>query len=134
MITEGDIASLIVPMYTSYLASKMGIVDVNKVICHFDETVVFSGIIMLFKKGNPLLDRVNVLMRRCLEAGLLETRWSELQHRARLNSRGKVREESNGMFVPFAVSHLMPAFVVLVVGNILGSVVFIVELIMGAWE
>jgi len=36
------------------------------------------------------------------------------------------------MFVPFAVSHLMPAFVVLVVRNILSSVVFIVELISGS--
>ena len=36
------------------------------------------------------------------------------------------------MFVPFAVFHLMPAFVVLVAGNILSSVVFIVELIKGS--
>ena len=131
MISKGDIASIIVPMYASYLASVMGIVDVNNVICSFDETFISSGIIVLFKKGNPLLDRVNVLIRRCLEAGLLEIRWSELQHRARLKSRGKLREDSSDMFVPFAVSHLMPAFVVLVVGYILSSVVFVVELIRG---
>jgi len=80
MITKGDIASLTVPMHASYLASVMGIVDVNKIICSFDETIMYSNIIILFKKGNPLLDRVNVLLRRCLEAGFLELHWSELQH------------------------------------------------------
>jgi hypothetical protein len=119
MITKGDIASIIVPIYASYLASVMGIVDVNKLICRFDENFMSSGIVILFKKGNALLDTANVLMRRCLEAGLLEIRWSELQHTARLRSRGKLREDNSDMFVPFAVSHLMPAFVVLVVGNIL---------------
>ena len=132
MITKGDIASIIDPMYASYLASVMGIVDVNKVICCFDETIISSDIIILFKKGNPLLDRVNVLLRRCLEAGLLVTRWSELQHQAQLKSRGKLGEDSGDMFVPFSVFHLMPAFVVLVVGNILSSVMFIVELIRGS--
>ena len=57
-----------------------------------------------------------MLIRRCLEAGLLELRWSELQH---LTSRGDLREDSSDMFVPFAIFHPMPAFVVLVVGNIL---------------
>jgi len=132
MITKGDIASIIALMHANYLAIEMGIVDVNKIICSLDETILSSDIIILFKKGNPLLDRVNVLMRRCLEAGLLELRWSELQHRARLRSGGKLRADSSDMFVPFSVSHLMLAFVVLVVGNILSSVVFIFELISGS--
>ena len=132
MITKGDIASLTVPMYASYLASEMGIVDVSKVICSLEGTIIYSNIIILFKKGNPLLERINVLLRRCLEAGFLELHWSELQHRVRLRSGAKLREDSSDMFVPFAVSHLMPAFVVLVVGNILSSVVFIIELISGS--
>ena len=119
-------------MYAKYLASEMGIVDFNKVICSFDETFMSAGTIILFKKGNPLLDRVNVLLRRCLEAGLLQFRWSELQHRARLKSTGQLIDDSSDMFLPFAVVHLMPAFVVLVVGNILSSVVFTVELIRGS--
>jgi hypothetical protein len=132
IITKGDIASIIVPMYASYLASEMGIVDVNKIICSFDETIMSAGVIILFKKGNPLLDRVNVLLRRCLEACFLEIRWSELQHRAHLKSWRKLQEDSSDMFVPFSVYHLMPAFVVLVVGNIWSSVVFIVELMRGS--
>jgi hypothetical protein len=50
MITKGDIASIIFPLYASYLASVMGIVDVNKIICQFDETITSSGLIVLFKK------------------------------------------------------------------------------------
>ena len=62
MITKGDIASIIVPMFAAYHASEMGVVDFNKVICSFEETIMSAGSIILFKKGNPLLDRVNVLM------------------------------------------------------------------------
>lgn len=43
MITKGDIASIIVPMYAFYLASEMGIVNVNKVICSFDEIIMSAG-------------------------------------------------------------------------------------------
>jgi hypothetical protein len=128
MITKGDIASIVVPMYASYHASEMGIINVNKIICPFDETIISAGVIILFKKGTPLLGRVNMLIRRYLEAGLLEIHWSELQHRAHLRSRVNSREASSEMFVTFTVSHLMPAFVVLVLGNILTSVLFIVEL------
>jgi len=40
MITKGDIASIIDLMHANYLASEMGIVDVNKIICSFDETIM----------------------------------------------------------------------------------------------
>jgi hypothetical protein len=127
MVTKGDIASIAAPMFATYLASQRGIVDINKIICSFDETIISAAITILFKKGNPLLDRVNVLIRRCLEAGLLEMSWSDLQHQSLLRSRGKLKEGSD-MFIAFSVSHLMPAFVVLVIGNILSTAVFIVEL------
>jgi hypothetical protein len=89
-----------------------------------------SGVaIILFRKGNLLLDRLNILIRRYLEAGLLESLWTELQHRASLIGGGRLREAAGGMFFAFCISHLMPAFVVLIVGTVLSSVVFIAELI-----
>ena len=88
------------------------------------------SLIVFFKKGNVLLDRFNILMRRYLEAGLLEMHWRELQHRASLRREGRFRKAAADMFFAFSVSHLMPAFVVLTVGTILSSVVFIGELIL----
>jgi hypothetical protein len=129
LITKRDIASLFPTTYSFYVASEMGIKDPSSVICSLDERVISGGLTILFKKGSPFLDMFNALMRQCLEAGFLERHWSELKYRAGLRRRDKLKEQSNDMFVTFSVSHLTPAFVVLVSGNILSSVVFISEVI-----
>jgi hypothetical protein len=128
MITKRDVAFIMDQMMANYIAMKKGTVDVGKIICSLDEASISAGLIVLFKKGNPLLDRFNILMRRYLEAGLLESLWTELQHRASLRAEGEFREAAGDMFFAFSVSHLKPAFVVLLVGTVLSSVVFIVEL------
>jgi hypothetical protein len=129
MIRKRDIAMIYSPFLASYVAREMGTVDVGKIICSLDETFITGGAVVLFKKGNPLLDRFNSLMRRCLEAGLLEMHWTELQHRASLRGAERLREVGGDVFFAFSVSHLLPAFVVLLVGTALSSVVFIAELI-----
>jgi hypothetical protein len=68
-------------------------------------------------------------MRRYLEGGLLEKDWTELQHRATFRGGGRLREAAGDVFFAFFVSHIMLAFVVLLVGPVLSSVVFIGELI-----
>jgi hypothetical protein len=130
MITNRDFASAIPPIFATYVAREMGNVDVDKVVCSLDETFLLLGVTILFKKGNPLLDRFNILMRRYLEAGLLEKLWTELQHRASLRSGGRFGESNGDMFFAFSFSYIMPAFVVLLVGTVLSSVVFIAELIL----
>jgi hypothetical protein len=129
MITKRDFACFVAPFYGTYVARDLGTVDVGKIICPFDENLLSGDLIVLLKKGNLLLDGLNILMRRYLEAGLLEGLWTELQHRASLRGRGRFEEAAGDMFFTFSVYHLMPAFVVLIVGNVLSSVVFIGELI-----
>ena len=129
LITKKDIATIVAPVFANYFAREMGSVDVGKVFCSLDEIFVSGVLILLFKKGNPLLDRFNTLMRRYLEAGLLESFWTELQHGASLRSEDRFIETAGDVFFAFSVSHLMPAFVVLLVGSVLSSVVFIAELI-----
>ena len=130
MITKREMATSSNTFYVTYLARSLGIVDVGKLICSLDETLISFSLTILFKKGNPLLDRFNILMRRYLEAGLLEKLWTELQHRASLSVGGRFIDADGDIFFPFSVSHLMPAFVVLFVGTVLSSVVFIAELIL----
>jgi hypothetical protein len=129
MITKRDLAIAMPPVFATYVASEMGIVDVGKIVCSLDEIGVSLSLTVLFKKGNPLLDRFNVLMRRYLEAGLQEKLLTELQHLASLRGRDRFKEADGDTFFTFSVSHLMPAFVVLLVGTVLSSVVFIVEVI-----
>jgi len=129
MITKRDIAIIIDPVLATYIAKDLGTVDVSKLFCPQDETLISGFITIVFKKGNPLLDRFNILMRRYLEAGFLERLWAELLHRASLRRDGRFREAHGGMFFAFSISHLMPAFMVLIVGAVFSSVVFIAELI-----
>ena len=129
MITKRDMASVIAPMFATYVANEMGTVDVGKIICSLDRVAVSASLTILFKKGNPLLYRFNILMRRYLEAGVQERLWTELQHQAALRGGGRLREAAGDIFVAFSVFHLMPAFVVLLVGTILSLVVFIAEVI-----
>jgi len=69
-------------------------------------------------------------MRRYLDAGLLERFCPELQHRAPLKPELRFREVTISRFFAFYVSHLMSAFVVLLVGTFFSSVVFTAELIL----
>jgi hypothetical protein len=130
IIKKRDFASVFSPMFATYVAREMGTVDVDKVICSFREDLVSAGATVLFKKGNVLLDRFNILMRRYLEAGLMGRLWRELQHRASLRGGDRCTEAVGDKFFAFSVSHLMPAFMVLLVGTVLSSVVFIAELIL----
>ena len=128
MVTKRDIA---IPYYAGFVdrvAREIGAKGVGKTACCFDESVGTGGIILLFKKGNPLLESFNTLMRRYLEAGLPEKCWRGVQHRASLRGGGKYEEVFGGMFFAFSFSHLMPAFVVLFVGTVLSLLVFIGEL------
>jgi len=135
MVTKRDVASLVVSVFATYVAREMGTVDVGKIICSLDDIFMSGALTLLFKKGNPLLDRFNTVMRRYLEAGLLEMLWTELQHRASLRSVGRLGEAAGNIFFAFSVSHLVPAFVVLLVGTVLSSVVFIAELIVNCpWK
>jgi hypothetical protein len=129
LLTKGDIAFGFPPLFADYIARELGIVDVGKVICPLDHLGIYGGLTIVFKKGNPLLESFNILMRCYLEAGLLERLWTELQHRASLRGGGRYMETAGDMFFAFSVSHLMPAFVILFVGYVLSSVVFIFEVI-----
>jgi hypothetical protein len=64
MILKRNIASPIPPFFAIYVAREMGTVDVGKAICSLNEEIISEGAPILFKKGNPLLERFNFLMRR----------------------------------------------------------------------
>jgi hypothetical protein len=106
MITKRDISSISAPFFATYVAMEMGTVDFGKIICSLVEGFLSAGATVLFKKGNPLLDTFNTLMRLYLEAGLLERHWTELQHRASLMGKGRFTEAAGDKFSSFSVSQL----------------------------
>jgi len=129
MIKKRDIFIIHIPNSVNSIARELGIEGVGKVVCSFDENIFSAGVTVLFQKGNPLLERFNVLMRRYLEAGFPERIWSEEKHRASLRGRWRFIPSPGDEFFAFTISHLIPAFMILIVGSVFSSVVFIGELI-----
>ena len=121
------------PFFGTNVVTDLGTVDIGKLICSLDEPPISTGIIVIFKKANVLLDRFDIIMRHNFKAGLVEKFWTKVQHRASLRGGGLFRETADDMFFAFPVFHLTPAFVVLIVGTILSSVVFIGELILNCF-
>jgi len=129
MITKRDISLIQTEHYVKYIATELGTDGFGKIVCSFDEAVFSAGVTVVFKKGNPLLERFNILMRRYLEAGFAERFWSEEKHRLSLKGGWRFVPAPGDEYFAFTLSHLIPAFMILVVGTVLGSVVFIGELI-----
>ena len=137
MLTKRDICLMGIAGYLNNVAREIGIEGVVKSICCLDESFLKSTVVptVLFKKGDLLLERFNILMRRDLEAGFPEMFWSEEQHGASLRGGGRFRKAAGDGFFAFSISHLMPAFVVLLVGTVLSSAVFVGELIVNClWK
>jgi len=128
LVTKRDLAMPLNEYIVDGVAREMGAEGVGKSACCLDESIGTGGVILLFKKGSPLLERFNTLMRRYLETGLNDMLWRELQHRLSLKGGGRFEEAPGDVYFAFSVSHLKPAFVVLLVGTAFSSVVFIGEL------
>jgi len=129
VITNKDMAISADQVFVTFVAREIATVDVGKILCSLDESIISAFLTIVFKKGNPVLDIFNILMRRYLEAGLQDRLSAELQHGASLRAERRFREATEDRFFPFSFSHLMPAFVVLFVGTAFSSVVFFVEII-----
>jgi len=62
MINKRDIAIINDPVLATYIAKELGTVNVNNILCPQDETLFSAYGTMIFKKGNPLLDKFNIPM------------------------------------------------------------------------
>jgi hypothetical protein len=111
---------------------KDSAVGSSKSICSVNEELHQFHSVISLKKGFPLLDRFNVVMRRCMESGLVDNYWSELNFVRRLKDDSKTEEKGcevcDEKYFVFSLSHLKAAFVVLGFGYLLCVLVFVVEL------
>jgi len=118
-----------VPRLSQYLASEMCIRDVSKSFCTLEEDVGTSGLIFILNNGSPYLNRLNVMIRRSLEGGLLGRYWAQLTLIRRLRSKMSVGDGEKDLYFVFSLSHLSPAFCVLGFGYLLSSIVFLAEVL-----
>jgi hypothetical protein len=132
LFTLGDTAVVSRKIETEYVASQIDLPD-GKLLCSLDEYLLPSNQAMYVFKGDPILGKLNVLLRRIMEAGLVDKLWSEFIFVMELQNTGKTKdihcEVCNDNFDVFSVSHLKVAFLVLGFGHALSSTVFLAEIL-----
>jgi hypothetical protein len=131
MIKKHDIALKTSKHHMEYIASTIGITkNHDKYLCFLDDIIGPVMYSMYLLKGNPLLDRLNVLIQRCLEGGLGEKYWAQLRWAAILESKVKFKEHATAdsdMYFVFKLSHLRVAYSTLLLGCACSMVVFLAE-------
>ena len=131
-LLDGEkVTMLILDLWAEYEASISGRGQVP--LCAIDEDEFYMGFTMYLSKGSLFRDRFNVLIQRCLEAGLGNKYWSQLTWNVSLKRShehgGADVASSNSMYFAFTVFHLRIAFCLLAFGDALSSIVFIAELL-----
>jgi hypothetical protein len=127
IMSDGDIASIISPMYVRYVANEFGLEDQTKYPCTLKENVIDITLVALLPKGSPLLNQFNKYIRRSFEGGLVERNWAELNLEARLRSKMKSGVDGRNMYFVFSLSHIAPAFSLLGFGYVCGFVLCLAE-------
>ncbi|KAJ4431199.1 hypothetical protein ANN_19796 [Periplaneta americana] len=128
MIYKRDVTSIFAEIYTNYLANRLGFGEEKKVLCTLNVKLMSSALVFLLPKGSPYLNQLNSLLRRGMEGGLLQRYCEVISFEARLESRNrKEDDERDALYFVFSVSHLIPAFFVLLVGYVAGGVVLVGE-------
>jgi hypothetical protein len=131
-LLDGEtVAMLISDLWAEYAASSSGRGQAS--LCAIDQNELSFRFTMYLSKGSPFRDRFNVLIQRCLEAGLGNKYWSQMTWKLTLKGSGEHGggnvASSNNVYFAFTVFHLRVAFCLLAFGGALSSIVFIAELL-----
>jgi hypothetical protein len=127
LILQRDITFVNAEIYATYIASTIGVADYTKALCHIND-VLFLPVNGILIRGSSFMDRLNRLMRYCMEGGLVDRYWDNINFEARLRSNNEFIQDNNDNFFAFNISHLSAAFTVLVLGYIISCLVFILEI------
>lgn len=131
-LLDGEkVTLLITELWAEYASSSSGRGQVS--LCTIDENEFSFSLTMYLPKGSLFRDRFNVLIQRCLEAGLVnkyrsQLTWNLTLQRSHEHGGGEAAS-SNNVYFAFTVFHLRVAFCLLAFGGALSSIVFIAELL-----
>ena len=131
LIQKRDVITVTIKSYAEYIDSIAGThVNGKKSLCSIQENIGSISLAMYLAKGNPLLDKFNVYIRRSLEGGLGQKYMSELAWNGSLSQRSKQEfdNENGDRYFIFTTFHLKIGFSLLLCGYVLSSAVFVCEL------
>jgi hypothetical protein len=132
LFVDGDITMFAPMVDAMYVLSQIGMSQNRKLLCTLNDNIFPLDIAMYLTKGHPLLHLFNVVIRRCIEAGLVQKYWTDMIFHIHLQHAVDSKEPScvvcNDIYFVFTLSHVKVAFVVLFWGFLLSAIVFLIEL------
>jgi hypothetical protein len=131
VIFERDMAIIFSKTCVKYVAIINGIDEKSRMICFLENPTISGSVAAYLTKGSLLLDRINVVLKHYLEAGLLNRYWSQLTWEKHVNNSAKLGNTTSQDYIPFSLSHLSLAFKVIIFGHVLSFILFLVELFVG---
>ena len=99
----------------------------------FKEDVLNNHIVMLLQKGSYLIDVINNIIIRLVEAGLPDKFLNDFLHTEQHHFASKAVEYLNSGYITMTLSHLESAFVLLFLGICVSLFTLVVEILHSRW-
>jgi hypothetical protein len=129
MLSRRDIAMACDPDFAKYISSSAHGEQEGKAVCYIEDSQFYISSVAFALKGNPLIERLYTLIRRCVEGGLKGRCWSDTYIWNHFHPKEEVPEDSSDTYFVLTTSHLSAAFGILILGLFFSFVVFLCEII-----
>ena len=139
VIVSKDFATIFDSFHEQYFRTKLFYHNIQVPICTIPEDIMLFRVSIYMAKGNPLLHRFNEVITHIFEAGLFEKWKSEFLSSSRLddhpidddgtNFSDFTTNEINTDYSPFSLIHLHAVFHVLLIGQIISTFVWLVQVL-----
>jgi len=140
VIERKDFATIFDSFHAEYFRTKLLFHNIHVPVCTLEEDVIMYRVSMFMAKGNPLLHRFNTIITRILEAGLYGKWQNDYLSSSKLddyaidddddiNFSDFATNKLNTYYSTFSLIHLQVLFYVFLIGQILSTLVFLVEVL-----
>jgi hypothetical protein len=139
VIERKDFATIFDSFHPEYFRTKLLLHNIHVPVCTLEEDVIMYRVSMFMAKGNPVLYRFNRLITLVFEAGLIEKWQNDFMPSSRLDAHPTddndtnfsffATNELNNYYSIFSLIHLQVVFYVLIIGHIVSTFVFLVEVL-----
>ncbi|KAJ9592795.1 hypothetical protein L9F63_015534 [Diploptera punctata] len=129
ILIDKDVSTLVSEYLPYYIASSNGMPIKSETICLLEGTAFSGAVSAWVAQGNPLQKQLNVILRRLLEGGFLDTYWSSLIYEIHLKNKLNEGENESDMYFVFSMYHLNSVFWMLTFGHTICFMVFLIELV-----
>jgi hypothetical protein len=90
LFTESDKTFAATRFQVQYFAFRIRKTADKNLLCSLEENIFLSIFLMYFLQGHPGIDSFNIVIRRCIDAGLVDKYWADLHFNLTLQNMRKL--------------------------------------------